>query len=480
LWTTVAASPSATREIARIEKPTVETTPAQEWDGRLVLAPGHGLPVFADVDVTVVGGGAAGVAAAATAARHGRSTLLIERYGFCGGAAVGGMSGTICGMYLASDAPRNRPEQTVFGFTETFRAAMEAKSGITAPLRYGKTWTVTHDPLVWREVADALLDGNGARVLFHAFVVGVVMADDAVCGVVVETKAGRAVVHARIVVDASGDADVVYRAGLGFTMGQDGVVQNPTMIFRLGNVDVRRFLDYWGPDTICSAEVSRLLIEANASGRYHLPRAKIWVFPTPRPNELLVNATRLLGGDGRPLNAANPLDLTEAELKGRRQVRDYWRFLKDHVPGCEASFVNDTGVQVGVRQTRSIVGVERLGNADVTARRKRADGIARSPWPIELHVGDKPKLEWLIDDYYEVPFAALLPARGENLVVAGRCFSAEHEALASARVTAQCFAYGHAAGLAAATAIKRKCPVRAIEGVELRRLLNADGARLDD
>jgi hypothetical protein len=432
------------------------------------------------VDVAVVGGGAAGVATAATAARHGMRTLLIERYGFCGGAAVGGMSGTICGMYLASESPRNRPEQAVFGFTETFRAAMESRNGITAPQRYGKTWTVTHDPLVWREVADGLLAEAGVRMLFHSLVVGTVMEDEPLKGLVVETKAGRAAVHARIVVDASGDADVVFRSGLDFTMGQDGVVQNPTMIFRLGGVDVKRFLDYWGPDTICSAEVSRRLVEANASGRFDLPRAKIWIFPTPRPGELLVNATRLLADDGRPLNAADPLDLTEAELKGRRQVRDYWRFLRDHIPGCAASFVNDTGVQVGVRQTRSIVGVERLTNDDVTRRRKRPDGIVRSPWPIELHVGEKPKLEWLLDDYYEVPFTALLPLKGENLVVAGRCFSAEHEALASARVTAQCFGYGHAAGLAAATAIKRRCPVRAIEGTELRALLNADGARLDD
>jgi glycine/D-amino acid oxidase-like deaminating enzyme len=436
--------------------------------------------VFADVDVAVVGGGAAGVATAATAARHGMRTLLIERYGFCGGAAVGGMSGTFCGMYLASDSPRNRPEQAVFGFTETFRAAMESRNGITAPQRYGKTWTVTHDPLVWREVADGLLAEAGVRVLFHSLVVGTVMDGEALRGVVVETKAGRAIVRAQIVVDASGDADVVFRSGLDFTIGQDGVVQNPTMIFRLAGVDVRRFLEYWGPDTICSPEVSRLLVEANAAGRYDLPRAKIWIFPTPRPGELLVNATRLLADDGRPLNAADPLDLTEAELKGRRQVRDYWRFLRDHIPGCASSFVNDTGVQVGVRQTRSIVGVERLTNDDVTRRRKRPDGIVRSPWPIELHVGEKPKLEWLLDDYYEVPFEALLPRTGENLIVAGRCFSAEHEALASARVTAQCFGYGHAAGLAAATAIRRRCPVRAIEGAELRALLNADGARLDD
>jgi glycine/D-amino acid oxidase-like deaminating enzyme len=429
------------------------------WERPPPLAPDHGLPVLATVDVCVVGGGAAGVAAAATAARHGRTVLLIERYGFCGGNAVAGLSGTICGMYLSSEKNVNRPEQVVFGFTETFRAAMAARGGITEPQRYGRTWTVTHDPLVWREVGDGLLADAGVRVLFHSLVTGVVMADDTVLGVAVDSKAGRGVVEAARVIDASGDADVVFRAGYDFTMGQDGTVQNPTMIFRLGGVDVDRFRDYWGPDTICAPEVTDMLVRENGSGG---------------------NATRLTGTDGRMLDTTDPEDLSAAESIGRRQVREYARFLRDFIPGCEASFVNDTGVQAGIRQSRSIVGVARLANGDVTGRRKCGDGIARSPWPIELHVGDKPKLEWLHDDYYEVPYGALLPARGENLIVAGRCFSAEHEALASARVTAQCFGYGQAAGLAAVESIVSGRPLRAIDGAEIRARLNAEGARLDD
>ncbi len=450
------------------------------WQRPAPLPPDHGLPILARVDVCVVGGGAAGVAAAAVAARHGKSVLLIERYGFCGGNAVAGLSGTICGMYLSSEKNVNRPEQVVFGFTETFRAAMAERGGITAPQRYGRTWTVTHDPLVWREVADGLLADAGVRVLFHSLVTGVVMADDSVLGVAIESKAGRAVVEAARIVDASGDADVVFRAGYDFTMGQDGTVQNPTMIFRLGGVDVDRFRDFWGPDTICAAHVTDMLVRENGSGRYDLPRSKIWLFPTPRPGELLCNATRLIGRDGRMLDTTDPEDLSAAERIGRRQVREYARFLRDFIPGCESSFVNDTGVQAGIRQSRSIVGVARLANGDVTGRRKCRDGIARSPWPIELHVGDKPKLEWLDDDYYEVPYGALLPVRGENLIVAGRCFSAEHEALASARVTAQCFGYGHAAGLAAVESIDSGRPFRALDGAEIRALLNADGARLDD
>ena len=449
------------------------------WQQVVRLGPDHGLPVVADVDVVIVGGGAAGVAAAETAGRAGLSTLLIERYGFCGGNAVAGLSGTICGMYLSSERQANRPEQAVFGFTDRFRRAMIETGGITDPQRYGRTWTVCHDPHKWREAADAFLAKAKVNLLYHCLVLGVVMEDETMRGVMIESKAGRGVALGKVIVDASGDADLIYRAGYDFARGQDGTVQNPTMIFRLGNVDMDRFLDYWGSDTICSARVTEQLIEANGSGAYDLPRAKIWIFPTPRPNELLVNATRLVGRDGRELYPADPEDMTEAELVGRHQVRSYARFLADHIPGCEASFVNDTGVQAGIRQTRSIAGVDTLTNEDVVGRRKRPDGVVRSPWPIELHSGQKPKLEWLDDDYYEVPFGALIPERGENLIAAGRCIAAEHEALASCRVTAQCFGYGHAAGIAAIEAVRESVAIRSLEGAHIRHLLNEDGASLD-
>ncbi|MEX0923943.1 MAG: FAD-dependent oxidoreductase [Rhodovibrionaceae bacterium] len=450
-----------------------------KWSGQAVQGLDHGLPVLAEPDVVVIGGGAAGLAAATSAAEKGLSVLLVERYGFCGGNAVAGFSGTLCGLYYATERAQNRPEQAVFGFAERFRQAMIARGGLTDPQQYGKTWTVTHDPLVWREVGDAFLEDAGVKVLYHSLLVGVIREDDALCGVVVAGKAGLTAIHACIVIDASGDGDVVHRAGLPFTVGDGGKVQNPTMIFRLGGVDVARFTNYWGADTICSPDVSQMLIESNGSG-YALPRAKIWIFATPRPGQLLVNATRLLGRDGRDLYPGDPEDLTEAEFVGRAQVREYARFLKDKIPGCAESYVLDTGVQAGVRQSRSIAGRARLSNADVVGRRKRKDGIVRCPWPIELHAGDKPKLEWLLDDYYEIPFDALIPAQGQNLIAAGRCLSAEHEALASARVTAQCFGYGQAAGLAAVESLRTGRSLRELSGEELRSLLNSEGARLDD
>ncbi len=446
------------------------------WEPHAVFPQNLDLPVIADVDVLVVGGGAAGVAAATVAAENGRSVVLIEKYGFCGGAAVAGMSGTVCGLYLASDRGGG-PEQVVFGFAERFRSELAARGGLTEPQRYGKTWTCAHEPLVWRETADSLLEQAGVRVFLHTAVTGVLMDGDVHRGAVIESNAGRAIVRAARTIDASGDAAVVARAGHGHRFGDGGRIQNPTMFFRIANVDMGRFLAYYGTDTICPPDVTDAIVRARSEGE-DLPRQKIWIFQTTRPGELMVNATRLTARDGRMLNVIDPEDFTEAEVLGRRQVRAYARFLARHVPGCENSHVVDTGVEAGIRQTRTIVGRETLRNGDVVTARKRRDGICRVPWPIELHSGDRPKLHWLLDDYYEVPYLALVPETGENVIVAGRCLSAEHEALASARVTAQCFEYGHAAAVATVLSLDENTRYGDIEGESVRAAMAARGSAL--
>lgn len=430
-------------------------------------------------DVLIVGGGAAGVATAVTAARQGLKVTLVERYGFCGGGAVAGLSGTVCGLYAATNDRAAPPEQVVFGFADEFCRRLEDLGGLSAPMPYGKTFTRVHDPLIWRETADSFLREAGIEVIYHAVAIGAHCEGERVEGLEIWTKEGPVDARASVVIDASGDADVVALAGLPAFIGDNGTVQNPTMIFRLMGVDVDRFKAEYGEDTIMPERISELIRRKDNLGEFHLPRAKIWLFPTTRPGELLCNCTRVLGPDGRELNTLRWRDFTDAEFEGRRQMREYARFFRENLAGCENSFVNDTGVQVGVRQTRQMSGRARLMNADVVAGTKSRDGIARSPWPIELHAGQKPRVEWLLDDYYEVPFDCFVPERGEGLLAAGRCLSAEHEAVASARVTAQCFAYGHAVGHAAAIAIRDKVSTRAISGADLRPVLNRDGAGLD-
>jgi hypothetical protein len=433
-------------------------------------------PTVADVDVVVVGAGPAGVAAATVLGEAGLSVIIVEKYGFAGGAAVAGMSGTICGMYLATDSGR-APEQVVFGFTQRFHDAMASRGGLTEPQRYGKTWTSAHDPLMWRETADDLLVDAGVRVMFHTSLVGTLTEDDTVHGIVVESNAGRSLIRARRVVDASGDAAVVARAGWDYRFGEAGRIQNPTMFFRLGNVDTDAFLDAYGEDTICPAWVTDSIIESQKAGA-DLPRHKIWIFQTTRPHELLVNATRLSGPDGRPLNVIDPEDFTIAEISGRRQVRAYQDFLTKTVAGCAEAYVVDTGVEAGIRQTRTIAGVETLTDADVVACRKREDGICRVPWPIELHDGERPRLHWLLDDYYDVPYLSLVPELGENVIVAGRSLSAEHQALASARVTAQCFEYGHAAAIATIESLASGTRYRDVPGSNVRLGMQRNGSAL--
>ncbi|MCA4901712.1 MAG: FAD-dependent oxidoreductase [Rhodocyclaceae bacterium] len=430
-------------------------------------------------EVLVAGGGAAGVAAAVTAARAGLDVVLIERYGFCGGAAVAGLSGTVCGLYLAHPGARRAPEQVVHGFAEEFVDALAVRGGVTEPVRYGDTWTRVHDPFVWRETADALLAQAGIRVVYHATVIAVHMeGGERLAGVRAWTKSGLLDVLAETVIDATGDADLIEMAGLQTRIGQDGRVQNPTMIFRLQGVDVARFMRRYGPDTILGAEVESLIEREQRAGA-DLPRRKVFLFPTPRQDQLLCNATRIVGGDGRELVPVRWRDLSEAETRGRAQARAYAAFFRAHLEGCEEAWLVDTGVQVGVRQTRQIVGQYTLTNSDVTSARKRKDGVARSPWPIELHSGEKPQLAWNHDDFYEVPYGCFVPERGESVLAAGRCLSAEHEAMASARVTGPCFAYGQAVGLAAALSVRERIAPRAIDAVFLRDQLNRQGAGLD-
>ena len=240
-------------------------------------------------------------------------------------AAVAGLSGTVCGLYAATDSRSAAPEKVVFGFADRFLEVMKMKDGVTDPIRYGKTSTLTHDPLVWREAGDHLLREADIKVLFHTTVVDVLNDGERVEGVVAWTKQGRIDIQAGVTIDASGDADVAALAGLETFVGRDGSVQNPTMIFRLVGVDVARFLTRYGEDSILGDEVSQMIRNLHNSREYDLPRAKVFMFPTPRPNELLCNCTRIIGRDGRELNPLWVEDITEAEIQGRRQAREYAR-----------------------------------------------------------------------------------------------------------------------------------------------------------
>jgi hypothetical protein len=259
-----------------------------------------------------------------------------------------------------------------------------------------------------------------------------------------ESKNGRGAIFARTFIDASGDADLVHRAHGASTEGHNGVTQAPTMIFRMMNVDVPRAV-LTGPE-----ELEAKVKAARATGDYYLPRSHCYMFPSPRANEYSCNMTRLdppPGSGKKCLSGLDADDLTYCEFEGRRIVREYERFLQKYIPGFERAVVNDVGTQIGIRQTRSIVGRGTLKNEDVLEARKfGSEAVSRSSWPIEDHSSGEVRIVYLENDYYEIPRASLIPEKLDNVWAAGRCFSAEHEALASARVTAQCLEMGFAAG----------------------------------
>src|SRR5688500_2296524 len=271
------------------------------------------------------------------------------------------MSGTVCGLYAASDNAA-RPQQVVFGFADEYVQLLESRGGLTPPVRYGKTWTRVHDPLVWREAADHLAREAGVQMLFHSTVTGVLLEGERIQGLVAYTKQGTVSVRSKITIDASGDADVLAMAGLATFVGGEGEmrgrVQNPTMIFRLGGVDTERFVRTYGADTIMPEQVSELLRRHHSKG-YFLPRAKIWLFTTTRPGELLCNCTRVVGADGRELNTLFVADVTDAEVGGRRPARAYAPCFRDHLTIRSRSSANATSVHVGASPTRHSRGTAR-------------------------------------------------------------------------------------------------------------------------
>jgi hypothetical protein len=430
------------------------------------------IPVIKKVDLVVVGGGPAGVAAATTASELGVDTLIIEKNGFFGGANVAGYSGTIGGLY--SSSVENELEQLVFGFAERFADKLREKGGILDKVPFGHTALSPHDPLVWKETADELVKNAGVDILFHTMFVEPVMEGDCVKGVILENKDGRVAVEADYFIDASGDGDLAAKAGASYKYGKEGDIQAMTMVFRLGNVNWAKARD------LKLEDVWKKLEEADKTGKYNLPRKHPFIFPAPIANQAVMNCTAVIAEDGRTLYPTKAEDLTYSELEGRKQIREYERFVKDYVEGFKDAYVLDTATQIGIRQSRSIECKYTLKNDDVVNARKFHTAIVRSAWPIEIHGGvDGVKIVNLDGDYYEIPFEVMIPKDIKGVLVAGRCISAEHEALASARVVAQCFEEGMAAGIAMYLAKEERIEPDAVDPQQLIEMMKERNSKLD-
>ena len=433
-------------------------------------------PTIADVDVCVVGSGSAGSTAVIADARAGATVLLIDRLPFLGGTSTAVLD-TFYGFYTPGSSAR----KVVGGIGDDVVAALrELGRVVERPNTYGAgtgvTYLAEHLKVVWEQ----LVTKAGARPLLHALVQAAEVSDGRVTAVIVATRAGLARVRARTFVDASGDADLCAFAGFGFeTAGELDPAQTLTTTFRMANVDHER------RRTVPKAEFHRLIAEAAESGGYDLPRREGSDHITPVDGVIATIMTRLdsvrRDADGRLVNATDPWFLTEAEIAGRRQALEYARFLVDRVPGYERAALVALGTQIGVRETRRVYGDYRLTREDVLAARAFDDGIGLCGAPIEDHHGGADTVWQYLPDGQAVgiPYRSLVVRDATNVLVAGRCFSATHDAHASVRSMAQCMAMGQAAGTAAAMSIATGRDPRDLDIGVLRDRLRVDGAILD-
>lgn len=431
--------------------------------------PARRTPVRAEADVLVVGGGAAGIAAAVAAARSGASVMLADRYGFLGGTLSAVTLGSLCGFYTV-DGEDHFP--AVGGFAAEFVDRLKAIDAARPPVRWLQAASVPYDPAGVRLVADDVAEACGATVALHTLLCDVAIEDDRLAAAVFQGRDGRWAIRAKVFIDASGDGDLSALAGAPFDLDVASL-QFPTTMFRLGGVDTAAVSRLKRPDLHAALE------EAVRAG-FELPRTAGGIFPG-RDGTAHLNITRIDVG-GRSPNVLDTRELSAAERSGRRQVREYIAALRRHVPGFAGAYLLDFGTQLGIRESRRIVGRHRVSAAEVMSLARFEDAIARCSWPIEEHgAGRATRWVWLPDGgWYDIPLGALLPAAGPgNLIVAGRCASADHEAQASLRVAAQCFAMGEAAGVVAAMSLAVNGRTGAVPAGKVRSELLRRGGLLD-
>jgi hypothetical protein len=425
-------------------------------------------------EVVVVGAGSAGATAALAASQLGARTLLIDRLPFAGGTSTGVLD-TFYGFYT----PGNEAKKVVGGIPDQVVAELK-KIGpvVERPNTYGAGTGVTYNPEHLKVAWERLLRKSNVSLLLHSLVHEAKNQNDRITEITLANRAGIYRVSGQIFIDCSGDADLTHLAGFSYERAGDiSAAQTLTTTFRMVNVDLKE------RKSITKDRLHELMQEAASEG-YELPRREGSDHITTVPNTTATVMTRLdsirKNQDGFESVVEDPFFLTESEMKGREQALEYSRFLKDKVPGYKDSDIYGLSTFLGIRETRRVYGDYRVTREDVLTARQFDDQIGLCGAPIEdHHSGDGTQWRYLPEgSAVGIPLSALRVKDSENTLVAGRCFSASHDAHASIRSMAQCMAMGAAAGVNAALAVKEKKTIREIPITDVQRKLREGGAIL--
>jgi hypothetical protein len=427
-----------------------------------------------DFDVIVCGGGPSGVASAIAAARRGMRTLLIERYGFCGGMATAGLVNPWSGHEYPG-AHSVKKGSIIGGIFKEVSALLAENGGFGSRLT-----TYAFDDEYLKGIYDRMLIEAGVIVRFHSYLISTRVEGSHIRTVHVLSKNGTTAFTAHTFIDCTGDGDLAALAGCRFNIGrpEDSLTQAMTTSFRMANVDKE---EMYRCETHREA---RALVEpyfqkAIASGDLHYPyRNFVHFYDYPRAGVLHFNMTRV-----NEVCGLSPEDLSRAEMEGRRQAFLLAGWLTKNVPYFRHAHLEKVACQIGVRETRHIQGLHTITQQDIVAGRKFEDGVARSAYFIDIHnpkgaqdvhqsVGGRGAVQGGFapppGDWYEVPFRCLVTGDCPNLVVPCRALSATHEAAAAVRVMATMHVLGEAAGIASAEAVRTSGDVVGIPGKWVR------------
>ena len=443
---------------------------------KTIIEPAREIELAAETEILIIGGGPAGIAAATAAARCGARTMLLEKYGFLGGMGTAAMVTNFCGLHANINGS---VQQIVRGVADDILERLDNLDGLREPhpvKAKGGGHDVAaqaYDTSAYKMATDDLLLSAGVDIRFHTFAVDVLMDGAQIDAVLIETKSGRKAIKAEVFIDCSGDGDLAYWSGAECVKGDDnGFMAYPTTMFRVANVDDDKVHNEGKPNLSA-------LIEAAAKD-YNLPRKTGVLGSQPHAGEWRVNLTQI-SRDGDPIDGSDWNDLGFAETEGRRQSQEYFRFLKDCVPGFENSYLLETAPQVGIRETRRIIGEHILSEDDILSCRDFEDSIGCNGWPLEQHLRGSAKWTFLGGrGYHQIPFGTTLPKGGDNLLVAGRCASTTPEGQASLRGSGPCFAMGQAVGTAAELARRSGVTPKEIDVKALQHRLVSDGAFIGD